>query len=83
MGERIEELKIQTGALKKARKEGKSEEVIKLGKAIQETTTKNHSSTNEGIRMEKGQECTKSIKEKGSSSSLVVHPNRQSFLTPK
>lgn len=33
--------------------------------------------------MENGQEITNSIKEKGSSSLLVVDPNWLSFLTPK
>lgn len=66
-----------------AKKEGKSTKVIRLAKAIMEITTETYSSTNEEIRMEKGQDIAIPIKEKGSSSSLVPDSYGLSFPTLK
>lgn len=80
---RIEDFKIQMKALQKAKHEEKSEEVIKLADAIEETTTMTYTSTNESIRLVKRHDIINFIREKGSTSSLVSESNWVSFPTPK
>lgn len=71
----IEELRVHTKAMAKTKEEGKSTEIIKLEKVIEEINTMTYPSTNEDIRLKKGHGIVNSIKENESTSSLVTDPN--------